>query len=151
MNFRLLYVSKAADNLTSEDLTLILKSAHSFNPTHDITGLLLLHEGTFLQVLEGDRDTVMALLQKIEDDPRNEELDVIFEEESGDRLFGNWSMNYLPLNSQDMAPSTELANAVIEPEELYSRISEQPNAVAEFFVNVLKDKVKVDPVDPTIH
>ncbi|MEM7363377.1 MAG: BLUF domain-containing protein, partial [Pseudomonadota bacterium] len=35
-----------------------------------VTGMLLYHEGSFLQALEGDRAVVEALYERIEEDPR---------------------------------------------------------------------------------
>jgi len=151
MTYRVLYVSQGADNLTGADLASILQSAHDYNQSAGITGLLLFHKGTFLQLLEGDREQIENLLRKIEKDSRNQELDVIHEEESGARMFSDWSMSFVPLDPNDPVPLDSSLVNIMDPKDLMDRVSGKTDALANFFTNVLKEKVGSDRLGKTTH
>lgn len=53
----------------------------------DITGLLLYHEGTFVQLLEGEHTAVEALLDKIKSDRRHNQLTVMMDHQIRHRLY----------------------------------------------------------------
>lgn len=63
--------------------------------------MLLYSEGSFMQVLEGEEETVEALMSKIADDPRHHEIIVLSREPIEARDFGKWSMSFRGLNAQD--------------------------------------------------
>jgi hypothetical protein len=151
MTYRLLYMSKSVGDLSEVDLARILESARRHNPERGITGVLLFHRGMFLQVLEGGRDDIQALVRTIESDPRNEELDVIYEDEAGQRLFRDWSMSYVPLDDADLEPFSDAEDAVVRPDELLRRVADNPDIVAAFFAKVLNDKVGPDRLGQTLH
>jgi hypothetical protein len=62
---------------------------------------LLYHNGTFLQVLEGPQDAVLGLVERIEKDPRNSNIDRMFEEEAPARMFSDWSMAYVKVTAEN--------------------------------------------------
>ncbi len=93
--FHLVYVSHASESLSYTDIRNILNSSRKNNARDDISGVLILREGYFLQVLEGDKDKIHSLLNAIRRDNRNHTLKVLIEEQSDKRLFGDWSMAFL--------------------------------------------------------
>ncbi|QLY24831.1 BLUF domain-containing protein [Bdellovibrio sp. KM01] len=93
--FHLVYVSYAAESLSYTDIRNILNSSRKNNARDDISGVLILREGYFLQVLEGDEAKIQALLNIIRRDNRNHTLKILIEERSDKRLFGDWSMAFL--------------------------------------------------------
>ena len=95
MIYQLVYVSKARVALDTEALDEILSSARENNGKNDITGMLLFHEGSFIQVLEGEKDKVLALYEKISADPRHENTNVVLRTEVEERAFSQWSMGYM--------------------------------------------------------
>jgi len=97
--FRLIYTSMASASIKEPNIQDILKAARANNPNVDLTGVLLFHDDTFLQVLEGPKNAVLALVAKIETDPRNHGLIEIFREESEARIFPDWSMAYVPIDT----------------------------------------------------
>lgn len=97
--YRLLYTSVAEPNVSDGELEEILATARKFNPTVGLTGVLLFYNGTFLQVLEGNRSDVDELLARIAQDTRNSDIERVFEEDANERMFGDWSMAYLPVLS----------------------------------------------------
>lgn len=93
--FHLVYVSQAVDDLSYTDIREILEVSRKNNSAQNITGILILRDGYFLQVLEGDEKHIHALVAKIKDDDRNYRLQVKIEAESDTRLFDKWSMAFL--------------------------------------------------------
>ncbi len=68
------------------------------NSKLDITGLLLCVGNTFVQVLEGEREAVHKLYKKISKDPRHTQCRILFEGTTPERLFSEWSMNFLQMD-----------------------------------------------------
>ena len=94
MLVRLLYASRAAEHLSAEDLAAILKVSKARNPAAGVTGVLCFCKASniFLQVLEGGRDPVNTLYNRIARDPRHREPTLLTYEEIGQRSFAGWSM-----------------------------------------------------------
>lgn len=91
------------DNLTDDELETILEQSRQNNARADITGVLLYHDGSFFQVLEGDRTAVAALFQKIAKDDRHTKVTKIVVEPIEERSFGEWSMGYPKVRLSDLA------------------------------------------------
>lgn len=105
--FYLIYVSHAADGLKSSDLHDILNKAHQVNANLGITGLLLYKNKRFMQLIEGQEDTVRGLYQKILQDPRHRDLIVLQEDTEPERQFPEWSMAFRNLNTLPSADKLE--------------------------------------------
>lgn len=91
---RLLYTSKATYRTGKRADFNILEKAIQFNATVGITGYLVRTEERFFQVLEGPENAVMALLAKIQTDPRNSDLKILSQEAIDSRHFQDWSMGF---------------------------------------------------------
>lgn len=92
--FHLVYLSKAAEDISYTDIREILEVSRRNNAQLEITGLLIFRDGYFLQLLEGREADVQAVLGKIREDDRNYAVRVMIETESPDRLFQEWSMAF---------------------------------------------------------
>jgi hypothetical protein len=92
MLVRLMYASRAAAPLGTEDLAAILKKSNRNNPELGVTGALCFSSGSFLQVLEGGRLAVSQLYNRIAADRRHREVALLHFEEIGERRFASWSM-----------------------------------------------------------
>ena len=97
MLVRLLYASRAADQLGQEGLSAILKQSKCHNPKLGITGVLCFSDHTFMQVLEGGREAVSRLYNRIVGDPRHHDVVLLRYEEIQERRFGGWSMGEVNL------------------------------------------------------
>ncbi len=102
--FHLIYHSQAL-SCSDQDLNEILKVSKNFNSANDITGLLLLRDFYFLQLLEGDELAVRRLLDKIKTDRRHRDIQVIAEANSNSRMMDSWSMALV--DSAALASSAE--------------------------------------------
>lgn len=90
----LIYVSRPGTSLQPADYQSILDTARKHNRRQAITGYLLLMDGTFLQYLEGPRNKLFGLYDKISADPRHHDVQKIVEGPLDSRLFVDWNMGY---------------------------------------------------------
>ena len=107
LNFTLIYKSEAADYLDAIAINKIFKDAQISNKETGITGCLLHHHDQFIQLLEGERDVVLALFDKIKKDTRHNKVRVLSREESGQRIFGDWNMIYSKIEDSDSSEATK--------------------------------------------
>ena len=98
MLVRLTYASRANDGVTPEALTAILKTSRSHNLDAGITGVLVFSDGIFLQVLEGGRDAVSGLYNRIAQDRRHRDVVLLGYDEIGERRFAGWAMGQANLS-----------------------------------------------------
>ncbi len=94
---RLIYrsISKIgeADTLErSRQLRQILASARTYNQQHDITGMWFFNGSRFGQVLEGPRDAINKVMERVASDRRHDAIDLVRVEFIEARVFGDWSM-----------------------------------------------------------
>ena len=126
---QLLYCSKAAEGRPADDLFDIVGQSERNNPGRGVTGFLLADGDRFLQFMEGSPLSVEALFAIIDDDPRHERLEVVFQGSSEERLFPEWSMKSLVSFKDrpaldvisDRVRGREGGNAVLEAIEAFLR------------------------------
>ena len=93
--YRLAYKSVVSGTLTKSDLKQILSTSVSRNQADNLTGALCFSRDTFVQVLEGPRHKLNKLFQRIAEDTRHKDVELIGLEPIQDRIFGNWSMAFI--------------------------------------------------------
>lgn len=99
-------MSTAHPNTGAGDIEAILTAARAFNPSRNITGMLLYVEGQFLQYLEGEEAAVEALYDKIEKDRRHSGVMRLFASDCPRRGFEDWSMGFRSID-RDALKSVE--------------------------------------------
>jgi hypothetical protein len=92
MLVRLLYASRASDTMTAATLAAVMTQSKTNNAKSGVTGVLCLSEGIFLQVLEGGRNAVSALYNRIAADARHRDVVLLNYQEINQRCFAGWSM-----------------------------------------------------------
>lgn len=98
----LLYLSTATPLISTEDILDILKTARAFNKKNNITGLLLYHEGAFLQVIEGEKEVIHKLFyDKICLDNRHKNITKLLDYEIEERSFSDWSMGFKQISNNN--------------------------------------------------
>ena len=70
----------------------ILADARTYNPKNNITGALICREDIFLQLLEGPEDKILLTYNRILNDDRHLDIELLVQEPCDDRLFPTWSM-----------------------------------------------------------
>ena len=98
----LIYVSSSVREMDAEELLGILKVSRENNVAKDVTGLLLYKGGNFMQALEGPDDVVMALYEKIKNDPRHKDVSIISTEQIQKRQFPAWEMAFTNLDNPEI-------------------------------------------------
>jgi len=94
---QLIYASTANRPLSEVELSLLLLAARRNNESLGVTGMLLYHDGEFLQVLEGEREAVQALFGRIARDPRHTRVTLLQRQRVVQRQFADWSMGFATL------------------------------------------------------
>jgi hypothetical protein len=98
MLVRCLYASRATQSPVSKLTTSILKTSRDNNPPKGITGFLCVSGDIFIQVLEGGRDEVCELFNRIIRDERHTNVRLLAYEEIRQRKFGSWTMGQVDLS-----------------------------------------------------
>jgi len=130
---QLFYVSNTSFSFKGqEDIDKILQKACSHNNNTGITGILLYHSGIFLQLLEGEENEVKKLYAKIFGDPRHNNVTLLFEIESKERIFNNWGMAYREVNGFDI----DMVNKLLSWSRLIQRA---PDIDKELILQMLEE------------
>lgn len=95
----LIYVSRAAEPMSDAALDELMKQSRSFNRRVGITGCLVHQDGYFMQMLEGGREAIVNLMEKIKSDPRHTDVRVVFEGPTRRRVYQDWGMMLRDLKS----------------------------------------------------
>lgn len=89
-------------------LTDIASKAKLNNPLMEITGLLFYHNRRFVQIIEGEKNSLEDLMSILDEDRRHKNVERIIDQETHKRGFKQWNMDTFNLSSSD----------IIKPEEL---------------------------------
>ena len=89
----LCYVSHERAHLDKASLNEIFKKTMQYNAEKQITGVLLYKEGSFFQVLEGEKEELLCLMEKIKKDSRHHDLILIFDKPSH-RIFNTYKTGF---------------------------------------------------------
>lgn len=86
------YKASATDSSHLETLRSILAASQRNNPRDHLTGFLLFDKTWFFQILEGEHDDVLATYNRIQKDPRHDQVALMSLREARQRSFPEWSM-----------------------------------------------------------
>jgi hypothetical protein len=104
---QLIYKSTLQPEIGWQEIVGIAEHARKKNNDLQMTGMLVMHRGEVLQVLEGECKPLSALFLKIANDPRHKDVQLLHFNTITERHFGNWKMKEieierLPDSLQDM-------------------------------------------------
>ena len=97
---KIVYVSAATKPFAPATLRELLSKARSFNSSVGVSGLLLYHEQSFFQILEGQKEDVIPLFNHIGRDPRHDRVLLLSRQEVKERNFGAWSMGFVDVDAR---------------------------------------------------
>jgi len=103
MPHQLIYASTATTPLEADALEALLAHARARNAAQGISGALVYFEGAFLQVLEGERAVLDALMAQIARDLRHAHVVVLQASEVPEPVFGDWTMAYVAATAAQVA------------------------------------------------
>ncbi len=96
--YRIIYLSSAIDSVDETELENLLVKSRENNKLNEISGILLHIDGDFIQVLEGYKEIVTNLYNKIATDKRHKGIITVAKGEVEKRQFSDWSMGYKSTN-----------------------------------------------------
>ncbi|WP_170172668.1 BLUF domain-containing protein [Hymenobacter rigui] len=89
--YHLLYQSYASEEFTGRELPTLLRQSSLVNQAVEVTGLLLYTpDGRFAQLLEGRKQHVLEVYERIVRDSRNHTCEVLMEGPWSKRSFSYW-------------------------------------------------------------
>lgn len=143
--FRLVYASRMSASAAAtpdETLHAILRVAVPENRRLGVTGLLVAHQGWFLQALEGEEPSVQRLYDRICADARHHGSVLIAAGRQPARTFGAWTMCARSLSRTDAAVLATLdRKASFDPTMFPERaIVRFLTAVGEVHAEVFRDQ-----------
>lgn len=99
---QLVYVSTAVEPFSRRDLDALVSGARVRNEAAGITGFLLHRRGNFLQLLEGDREAVVALYERLLRDRRHRCVTRLLEGTVEARSFPGTPLGYQDLDAAEV-------------------------------------------------
>ena len=95
------------DNINNV-LSDIVSAAKTNNPQLGISGVLFYHNFRFLQVIEGEHESLLQLMSVIEKDPRHENIEILIDQAISKRGFAQWNMDSFNLSETEKINPEEL-------------------------------------------
>lgn len=135
--YSLVYTSIAVKVHGDDDLEDILTVSRRNNQPRGVTGMLLFKDGHFIQALEGEKDVVLPLYDKISADPRHCNIYQVSGRVVAERTFGDWTMGYHRLDSvapDELPGFTDFLQRPFDPQFLLENPS-RAIYLLEFFKN----------------
>jgi hypothetical protein len=97
-------MSSAVKPMNYDELSALLRQCRDTNHKRGVTGMLLYQNGTFMQMLEGEKQPVLDLYDKITKDDRHTGIHTVLEGDIEERNFEDWSMGFFNMEKADEFP-----------------------------------------------
>ena len=126
--FSLVYSSTTDHDWSQDELLQLLTWSREWNVRHGVTGLLLYRDCVFMQLLEGDEETVRSLFARIRADRRHQDVNLMWTTETPARRFADWTMAFRELREHPVPDAGYNGALNVAPDSQRSR---RPNAVSD--------------------
>ncbi|MHA7943988.1 BLUF domain-containing protein [Formosa sp. 3Alg 14/1] len=136
--YQLNYHSKSIPELELVHLENILETASVINASKDVTGCLIYHNHSFVQILEGEKKDVLEIFEKIKADNRHDSITLLWENYVEKRYFNRWSMAFHRPEDQF---STQFVNNLL----MLSSFSEKSSGSLRSFWGHVRRVLESDP------
>ena len=127
----LVYQSRASTDMGPDQLEEILTAARRNNRQAGLTGLLLYHEGDFLQVLEGPSNRIDEVFGVIRNDDRHHRVNIVVDRVVPARSFGEWEMGFYEIH--DSLDTAEGVSGFLNGAELPANVNRYVQMLFESF------------------
>jgi cation transport regulator ChaB len=114
--YRMVYTSARSKNCNDDEIKKILEASQRNNKLIGVTGVLIHTQDRFLQVLEGEKDTIMKVYEKIDKDKRHGGSMIRFFEPVEERHFGDWNMAGKKMDTEEVDYQSTISQ---EKKDLY--------------------------------
>ncbi|MBO3099953.1 BLUF domain-containing protein [Gelidibacter pelagius] len=130
--YQLNYRSTSRPGLGFEDLEAILEEAIATNSARNISGCLIYHNDSFVQILEGNKEDVLQVYEKIKADDRHHTVTLLWKNHVDHRFFEEWHMAYYRPDDKNVK---EFVNDLL----LLSELTDKPSSsLLTFWASVQK-------------
>lgn len=127
--------------MSQEELEDILRSSRENNARLGITGMLLYGNNTFVQILEGEEKNVNELMNKIKEDPRHTDFQVLKKKTIDRREYADWSMGFKRVSGEEFQAVKGLEN--IDEKDFNSEfLGKHSNIVDSLMEHFRKERLK---------
>jgi len=92
--YGIVYRSRQAQVLSEAELVQLIERARANNQQQQVTGMLLQCDGQFVQILEGNKDDLIDLYQRIARDPRHGTVTLLAQGPLEARAMPNWALAF---------------------------------------------------------
>ncbi|WP_321515561.1 BLUF domain-containing protein [Marinifilum fragile] len=133
----IVYVSFSRNQLSELELDELLSEIRPKNLATGVTGLLLYNDEIFIQVIEGESDTIHDLYDRLQKDKRHTNIVKILEERIDQRSFPNWSMGYQKLSKEDSKDLPGFTD-VMSSNDIRERLKQSSQAIVDLIVKFMK-------------
>ena len=113
----LIYVSKASEGISHQDILDILTQSWKFNHNSYVSGMLVYDNGYFIQLIQGPIKTIDNLYARISGDRRHTDIKTLGEEQLHLRDCNGWGIGIF--NNQEIAESIYQALDIGHGKSLY--------------------------------
>lgn len=134
-NYCFVYTSVSTEKWTDDQLKQMLAKSRAQNQLLQITGMLLYLDPYFIQVLEGEEQTVSSLFEKIRQDSRHRKVSLIYKKSIPERLFSDWTMGFNILGEHHAAEIEGFCDFLENPAADYSHLSSDIDNLLKMFRN----------------
>ncbi len=101
MRYTISYVSTSNPDLSDTDITHLMDYVRAHNCLLDITGILIYSDGNFLQVIEGNKETVKGIFEKIKKDLRHYNIIKILDKEIDGSSFSDYHSSFTVISDHN--------------------------------------------------
>lgn len=128
---QLLYRSGQLYEFTAQDMIRLLLQSREHNGRCGISGMLLMRDGLFMQLLEGPAPAVEDLFERISADPRHCGVEVLSRIDRAAPLLARWRMGWAeaPLDEDD-APTFAGLDSDVRALEVLEQAGADPVAAS---------------------
>ena len=82
----------SSQNFTIEQIKEAVEELSARNIGLGITGLLIFNKGEFYQILEGEKEVLLGMMDQVKNDPRHGAVHIIWEGDIPSRGYKNWGL-----------------------------------------------------------
>lgn len=133
--FQLIYVSQATSSIQLDEIENILEASRANNQVEQVTGMLMYKDRLFVQILEGEKDHVFSVYDRVKNDTRHQGVQIIEESEVPKRQFDQWIMGFKFLTQDDLIkiihPLSSLEDVVVD----FSEVIKDPKQVRDILLS----------------
>ena len=100
MRYVISYVSTINPNVSEIDIGNLMDYVKIQNNSLNITGILIYADGNFFQVLEGEKETIKTLFERIKKDKRHYNLIKMLDKDVNDGSFSKYHSSFTVISNQ---------------------------------------------------